>query len=245
MKYIIGNWKMNPGTARDAVRLSSEIAANISPNSTVKVIVCPPYPYLPVVKANVKSLILGAQDVSIFAGGAYTGQVSAVQLKDLGVEYVIIGHSETRQYLNVKDEHVQAKLKMATTNALLPILCVGAGLKPEDNEARIKAVIRQQLEAGISGFNGEQLIVAYEPTWAISAVGGGKMPDSEHVLGITKFIREMIATEHIPNVSVLYGGNVNSHNVSSYSQVDGYLVGSASLDAHDFSQIVKIISNTI
>ena len=236
MKYVIGNWKMNPLTLDEALSLAQGISKEAVTSKGVKLVVCPPFLYLKPVYAELKGVDLGAQDVSVFEKGAYTGQVSASQLKDLWVKYVIVGHSERRAYAKETNADVAAKIKACVSRNLTPILCVGAGLASNDGEAKIRSVVREQVTSAITGANINDLIIAYEPTWAI---GTGIIPESKHVADITGFIRGLVEGDQAKHLAVIYGGRVNSKNISSFHGVDGFLPGGASLDADEFDAIVK------
>ncbi|OGZ65901.1 MAG: triose-phosphate isomerase [Candidatus Staskawiczbacteria bacterium RIFCSPHIGHO2_02_FULL_43_16] len=225
-KLIVANWKMNPGTQQEVIELFDAVSRGITRNLTqnnAEVVICPPFIYLPLLKG----LTLGAQNVSVEPKGAFTSQVSATQLKDLGVEYVIVGHSESRKYLHETDEEISKKLKTALAAGLKPILCVG------ENEGEDRTeVLATQLAEGLQGLLG--VIIAYEPVWAI---GTDKNCDTQSVVEAAKVIKKIAG-----DVGVIYGGSVNAENAKQYLEVvDGLLVGGASLKPEEFINIVRSV----
>ncbi len=222
-KIIIGNWKMNPATAKEAVELFDAVEVGVQ-DAKAEVVICPPFIYL----SQLRGLTLGAQNVSLQEKGAFTSQISATQLKDLGVEYVIVGHSESRKYLHETDEQINKKLKAALAAGLKPVLCVG------ENEGEDRAeVLATQLSEGLQGLSG--VVVAYEPVWAI---GTGKNCEPASVLEAATVIKRIAG-----DVSIIYGGSVNAENAKQYLEVmDGLLVGGASLKADEFVKIVESAS---
>lgn len=224
-KLLIGNWKMNL-TSNQALQLAASIT---SPSDEWQAVVCPSFPHLSLVKsalsANVK---LGAQNVSRETFGAFTGGVCAEQLKDIGCEYVIVGHSERRIKGGESKKEVFEKLHRALEAGLKPILCVGETLE-EYTAGKIATVIKEQLD-GIS-FN-ESLIIAYEPVWSI---GTGLIPTIDEVEHAISLIKQVIPAP------VIYGGSVNSKNSHTFKNLvscSGFLVGGASLNAQEFNNIV-------
>lgn len=220
-KLIIGNWKMNPSSARQARKLFNKI-------KKTKAIICPPFIYLSIF--NYKSL--GAQDCHYEQLGAFTGEVSPRMLKDLGCDYVIIGHSERRKYFNETDEVINKKLKAALKAGLKPILCIGEK-KGENPEIIIENQLAKDLE-GISEKDLKKIIIAYEPVWAIST-SGGEICSPEQAKKMLNFIKQRFEGK------IIYGGSVDSKIINSYLRVGyvGALVGNASLDAEEFIKIVK------
>lgn len=232
-KIIIANWKMNPETAEEAIELFELVKRGVAEVNGIDVVICPPFVYLPILKG----LKLGAQNVFYKEEGAFTGEVSPLMLKDLGVEYVIVGHSESRKYLNETDEIVNNKVIEALKVGLKPILCVGE----KDGEDREEG-LRGQLSKGLKDISEEEIknvIIAYEPVWAIGTGNNCSPKDAEKVAG---FIKKMISE----SVKVIYGGSVNSDNSNSYlseSNIEGLLVGGDALNAEDFIKIVKSAEN--
>jgi len=225
-KLIIANWKLNPTTLKDAQAL----AALVSIKAKNKVVLCPPMVYL----SSILYPNLGAQDCFWQEKGAYTGQTSVVQLKDLGIKYCIVGHSEKRE-VGDTDEMINGKIKSLLENKIIPILCVGFGTKVEQDDLEVTDVLKQQLDVSLARIDRSKLIVAYEPVWAI---GTGKNATPEHAEKIAIFIKSKYG---VPKV--LYGGSTNANNSKSFLQqpnIDGLLVGGASLIASQFNQIINM-----
>ena len=244
-KIIAGNWKMN-GSVEETKSLIAALIAGIGASTAVDVIVCPPFPYLSVASDALKNtvLYLGAQDVSAHVKGAYTGQVSGAMLVDMHCQYTLVGHSERRQYCAELDDVVAAKFLAAMRAGLRPLLCVGETLE-ERQSHQMESVVRRQLEA-VFNLGGKDVfagaLVAYEPVWAI---GTGLSATPEEVEQMHAFIRSVLVGFH-PNqvrlTPILYGGSVKSDNVSALLQlpnVDGCLVGGASLVASEFLKICE------
>lgn len=243
-KVIAGNWKMNKSPA-DVEEFMSAFSTLVE-NTQNEVILCVPYIdlFTAIEKARGTDIKIGAQNMHYKDNGAFTGEISAKMLQDIGVEYVIIGHSERRQYYNETDETVNLKIKSALEHNLKPIVCVGETL--EQREAGItNSFVSEQIRKAFDGIESSMLkniIVAYEPIWAI---GTGKTASSEDANDVCKCIREelkkMYANES-ENVIIQYGGSVKSSNARELfemSDIDGGLVGGASLDADEFSKIVN------
>ena len=244
-KIIAGNWKMNM-TPSEAVALVNELKPLVK-DATCDVVVCPTFVCLDAVLKAVEgsNIKVAAQNMHFEEKGAYTGEVSAQMLKSIGVEYVIIGHSERRQYFNETDETVNKKIKLAYANGLKPIVCVGETL--EQREAgKVVEVITKQTELALEGLDNEQVastIIAYEPIWAI---GTGKTATKEDANDAIKAIRDKICQIYGQNVAerviIQYGGSVKSANAKELfemSDIDGGLVGGASLKPDEFSKIVN------
>ena len=242
---IAGNWKMHY-TVDEAVKLIEELKPQVA-DASCEVVVCPPFVSLDAaVKAAAGSNIkVGAQNMHFEENGAFTGEVSPGMLEALKVDYVIIGHSERRQYFNETDETVNKKLKKAYEHNLIPILCVGETL--EEREAnKTEEIISAQIEKDLEGLTPEQveaLVIAYEPIWAI---GTGKTATSEQANDTIKSIRAMVARAYgdavALKVRIQYGGSVKPSTIKEQmeqSDIDGALVGGASLKASDFSAIVN------
>jgi len=244
-KVIAGNWKMNmlPNEAIDYIQAFEPLVKD----ANAEVVLCVPYTDLFYCLMNVQgtNIKIGAQNMHFAETGAYTGEVSGKMLKSIGVEYVIIGHSERRQYYNETDESVNKKLKAAFENELKPIVCVGETL--EEREAgKTEEIITTQTRLALDGLTPEQVkntIVAYEPIWAI---GTGKTATSEDannsIKSIRAEIRKIYGEEVAENVIIQYGGSVKSSNAKelfSTSDIDGGLVGGASLKPDEFSKIVN------
>lgn len=245
---IAGNWKMHKDHL-EAVELVRELDGLLASLEGVEVAVCPPFTALSDVSRTLKErgspIALGAQDVYPAPEGAYTGEISPRMLKALGVGYVIVGHSERREIIGEKDELVAAKARAVLQEGMVPILCVGESLS-EREEGKAAPKVRGQLEAALSDWNGEEmthLVIAYEPIWAI---GTGKTATPEDAQEMNSFIRSWIAERFGQEVSsevrVLYGGSVKPDNAAelmAMPDIDGALVGGASLKAEDFAAIVR------
>lgn len=240
-KLIVGNWKMNGSLASNA-GLVGEILSGIG-QPACDVAVCPPTIYLPQVRGLVEGspIDLGAQNVSMHDNGAYTGDVSAEMLKDYGVRYVIVGHSERRRHQAESDVHVALKAKRALAAGMTPIVCVGETLR-EREAGMTEFIVKRQLSAVIH-LNGQcvsEIVVAYEPVWAI---GTGQTATPEQAQSVHAVLRAQIraATEHADRVRILYGGSMNASNAAdllSQPDIDGGLIGGASLKAADFLKII-------
>ncbi|NDV11988.1 triose-phosphate isomerase [Crenobacter caeni] len=237
-KLVIGNWKMNGRTGRNADLLRALKALPEVCREGVGV--APPAAYLGQLAAALEGtpLALCAQDVSRFAGdGAYTGEVSAAMLADLGVRYVLVGHSERRQYFGEDNAVLTDKLEACHQAGLIPVLCVGETLAEREAGAAL-AVIRAQLSV-LEAYAGRSLVVAYEPVWAI---GTGKVAETGQIEEIHQEIKKWLLQcgRGADNIRVLYGGSVKADNaeaIFSVPGVDGALVGGASLDAETFKSI--------
>ncbi len=242
---IAGNWKMNK-TLGDAVKLVQDLKPLVE-GAAAEVVVCPTFVCLnDVVKTLQGSNIgVGAQNMYHKDSGAYTGEISPVFLKDMNVGYVILGHSERRQYFNEDDSAINKKVVAALEHGLKPILCVGETL--EQREAGVTFdVISTQVKGCLAGFessNLDDLIIAYEPVWAIGTGKTATSQDANEVIGfIRKQLVELFGNEMAEKTRILYGGSVKSSNAKelmSMPEIDGALVGGASLEASEFSQIVK------
>ncbi|MDR7307736.1 triose-phosphate isomerase [Rhodoferax saidenbachensis] len=240
-KLIAGNWKMNGSTATNAA-LVQQLLAGVG-QAACDIAVCVPAPYLAGVEALVKgsAIAVGAQDVSAYDAGAYTGEVSASMLRDLGVRYAIVGHSERRQYHGETDAVVANKAQKALAAGITPIVCVGETL--QEREAGLtEEVVKRQLAAVIhtNGHCISEIVVAYEPVWAI---GTGKTASPEQAQQVHAVLRAQLhaATEHSDRVQILYGGSMNAANAAQLlgqADIDGGLVGGASLKAPDFLSII-------
>jgi triosephosphate isomerase (TIM) len=242
-KLIAGNWKMN-GSQEANATLVAALRAGLDSPLGCGVALCVPAPYLASVAALVQgsSMVVGAQDVSEHDAGAYTGEVSAAMLKDLGVRYAIVGHSERRQYHGETDAVVAAKAQKALAYGVTPIVCVGETLQ-EREAGHTEEVVKRQLAAVIhtNGHCISEIVVAYEPVWAI---GTGKTASPEQAQQVHAVLRAQLlaATERAARISILYGGSMNAANAAqllAQPDIDGGLVGGASLKAADFLSIVR------
>jgi triosephosphate isomerase len=270
-KLIVANWKMNPQSLNEAKKLFNSIKSWIKRHSNilqnVRIIICPPFVYLESLSKSLKTknyqlkTNLGAQDLfwedydppttlSPFKRapkGAFTGEISPKMLKNLGVEYVIVGHSERRKILRETDEMVNKKIKAAIKAKLKPILCIGETLE-ERKSGKTFQILKTQLKKALKNISNIELltsniIIAYEPVWAI---GTGNPCRPENAKEILIFLRKLAQSlSHlVAQPLILYGGSVNSKNAKDYIKVgfDGLLVGSASLDPKEFVEIIKSVA---
>lgn len=244
-KLIVGNWKMNGGLSANQTLLD-EIKAGLGA-VRCRAGVCVPHPYLAQVQLLLAGtpIALGAQDVSIHASGAYTGEVSASMLRDFGVRYCIVGHSERRQYHRETEVEVALKVKQALACGITPIVCVGETLVQRD-AGETEAVVKRQLAAVIheNGHCISEIVVAYEPVWAI---GTGRTATPEQAQAMHAVLRAQLkaATPHHERVGILYGGSMNAANAAellAQPDVDGGLIGGAALKAADFLTILRAAS---
>ncbi len=246
---LVANWKLNPPGVSEAVRLAKMADRN-------GVVICPPFVFLSRIKKVLRRAALGAQDVFWEEGGAYTGEVSPMMLKNLGTKYVIIGHSERRRWLNETDEMVNKKIKAALHVGLKVILCVGEPLAVRRRGlAAAKNFVKSQLLKDLADIQKSKIknlklkiVVTYEPIWAISGGQYGHITDKpEDVVEMARFIKNFLLVScRLSHVAVLYGGSVNGKNAESflqYNEIDGALVGGASLKVGEFKKIIKIVSN--
>ena len=246
-KVIAGNWKMNK-LPNEAISFFEELTPLVN-NTKNEVVICAPYTdlFYAILSAQNTNIKIGAQNMHWEESGAYTGEVSPQMLKSIGVEYVIIGHSERREYFAETDETVNKKVKAAHNVGLTPIVCVGESLEQRES-GNAKNIVTSQVKLGLKDLTNEQIestIVAYEPIWAI---GTGKTATSEDANETIKWIREEIANmygkETADKVIIQYGGSVKSSNAKELfemSDIDGALVGGASLKAEEFSKIVNAV----
>ena len=244
-KVIAGNWKMNmlPNEAIEYIEKFEPLVKD----TQNEVILCVPYTdlFYALLSAQNTNIKIGAQNMHFAESGAYTGEVSGKMLKSIGVEYVIIGHSERRQYFNEIDETVNKKIKTAFENELKPIVCVGETLEQKE-EGKTQEIITTQVKLALDGLTPEQVkntIIAYEPIWAI---GTGKTATSEDsnnsIKEIRKKIEEIYGKDIAESVIIQYGGSVKSTNAKELfetSDIDGGLVGGASLKPEEFAKIVN------
>jgi triosephosphate isomerase len=242
---IVGNWKMftNQASAADLVKGIVNQVGNIE---NIEIGVCPPFVYLQSVKNIIEgtNIKLGAQDSHWEKEGAFTGEVSPYMIKDIGCTYVIIGHSERRHQMGETDDIINKKIKAGLNVGLYPIFCIGELLE-ERQENKTETVLRRQIEQGLDGLTAvdmDKIIVAYEPVWAI---GTGKTATPEQAQETHSFIRKFISTIYdrtiADDVRIMYGGSVKPDNIAELSvqaDLDGALVGGASLKADLFSQII-------
>jgi len=248
-KIVAGNWKLH-GSRQFAIELTQQISTGL-PLNKVELLVLPPLPWLGTLVENFQQpgLVFGAQDVSAHEKGAYTGEVSAAMLAEVGARYTLVGHSERRQYHHESNELVAQKFVAAQKAGLVPVLCVGETLEQRENE-QTEAVIAAQLApiaqlAGAQGF--ARAVIAYEPVWAI---GTGRTATPEQAQAVHGFIRGQIAVHDATiagRLPLLYGGSVKPDNAAAlFAQpdIDGALVGGASLQATDFLAIAQAATHS-
>jgi len=243
---LAGNWKMH-GTRAEAVELASRLVEAVGEVSTREVMIAPPFTALEAVAVVLAGtrLRLGAQNLHWETTGAFTGEIAAPMLREAGCSHVIIGHSERRQYFGETDETVNRRLRAAVAGELIPVVCVGETLEERESE-RTEAVVVRQLRAGLAGLDADALadcVVAYEPVWAI---GTGRTATPEQAQDVHALIRRelgALAGERLAaGARVVYGGSVKPDNVDALMaqpDIDGALVGGASLDAASFTRIVR------
>jgi len=258
---IVANWKCNPITLQEAKQLFNSIKRglkkikNASPAGSrrlsfgVEVVICPPFVYLATSnKQQVTGIKLGAQNCFWEKRGAYTGEISSTMLNDLGCQYVILGHSERRRYFGETDEMINKKIKAAPLAKLNPIFCIGE-TKNERERGQTEKILKFQIKKGLKKISRKEiknLVVAYEPVWAI---GTGNPCDVEEAQKMGLLIRKIVAKEYsisiAKNLRILYGGSINSKNARDYikeADFQGLLVGGTSLDPKEFIKIVEMVS---
>jgi triosephosphate isomerase len=245
-KLIAGNWKMNK-TPADGAALVTELVATVGKLTDVDIVVCPPFVALESVGRALEgsTVKLGAQNLHPEASGAFTGEISAPMLRALFTTHVILGHSERRNLFGETDAFINLKVLAAMKNQLRPIFCVGESLAEREAGATLK-VVQTQLEAGLEGVSKEQaagLIVAYEPVWAI---GTGKVATTDQAQEVHAFIRGLLTNRFTDPVAqrvrLLYGGSMkpaNAPELLAQKDIDGGLIGGASLEARSFVELIK------
>jgi triosephosphate isomerase len=241
--FIAGNWKMN-NTASEAEQFVIEMLDRLDRIEGVEKVLCPPFVSLVAINMMLRdsSIKLGAQNMYFETAGAYTGEISPLMLREL-CEFVILGHSERRWYFGETDEIVNKKVKAALANKLKPILCVGERLA-ENEAGKTEEVVKRQVASALNGIEPvRDLVIAYEPVWAI---GTGKAASGRQATTTIEFIRGVVAKTWNKNIAqdlrILYGGSVTDANIAefiSYPEIDGALVGGASLKAEEFVSIVE------
>ena len=243
---IAGNWKLNK-TSLEAIDFVNLLKRDLHDINDVELVVCPPFTALSEVHdiLNESNIALGAQDLYWEDTGAFTGEVSAPMLKDVGVRYVIIGHSERRQFFGETNQTVNNKIKAALKWELTPIACIGETLQ-EREENKTFEVIKKQFNESLAGLNKkdiEKIVIAYEPVWAI---GTGKTATSLQAQEVQKLIRDLLSKAYGPSIAngvrIQYGGSVKPENIAelmAQEDIDGALVGGASLQHESFVKIVK------
>ena len=246
-KLIVGNWKMNGSLAMNTELLGG-VRSGLS-GISCDLAVCVPFPYLAQCQSLLEetAVVLGAQDVSSHAVGAYTGQVSTRMLLDFGCRYAIVGHSERREFCGETDEVVADKVQRALAGGLTPILCVGETLE-EKEDGRTQEIVGNQINAVLKVLEDREvsgIVVAYEPIWAI---GTGKTPTPEMAEEVHAMIRNLLVSRNAEagsRVRILYGGSMKPSNAAGFLEmpdIDGGLIGGAALKAQDFLAIAKLAS---
>lgn len=243
---MAGNWKMNK-TPSEAAALAQQIREAVNDLNSVDRVVCPPFVDLPAVRdalagSNIK---VGAQNMHWAASGAYTGEVSADMLKGL-VEYVIIGHSERRQYFAETDETVNKKVKAALAAGLTPIMCVGESLE-QNERGETQSFVSGQVKAGLEGLSGEQvtqLVIAYEPIWAIGTGRAATAQQANDICGgvVRAAVAQLYGADVAANTRILYGGSANEKNIRelmAQPDIDGALIGGAALKVESYGEMVR------
>jgi len=250
-KYLIaGNWKMNT-TASESVDLISEINSLVGQQTQVQVCICPPFTSIQKSSSLVEQseVLLGAQNMSAEPSGAFTGEISAEMLRDLYVNFVILGHSERRQYFRETNESINLKVLAAVQNNLKPIYCIGETLEERESEKTLE-VVKTQVQEGLANFplsEVDNLVLAYEPVWAI---GTGKTATDEMAQEVHAYVRallmDLFGDAAGSGIRILYGGSMKPENAAgllSQPDVDGGLIGGASLNAKSFCAIVDSALN--
>lgn len=248
-KLVIANWKMHPKSPRDAARLAHFVGRELKKVRNVEVVLAPPFLYIPIVLGVIKrdaGLKIAAQDTFYENGGAYTGEISPLQLKASGARFVIVGHSE-RRALGETDEVVNKKIKAVLESGMRAVLCVGE--KEKERDVVFPKIIREELHEGLRKIKKsllKNLVIAYEPIWAI---GTGRPDTPKDVYEMTVLIRRelyrMFGKKIAKRVPILYGGSVTFRNAAEFVEkgaVDGLLVGGASLNPKSFVKIIKEVS---
>ena len=240
-KIVAGNWKMNKLPSEAPALIEAIRAATNDGDCGVDVVVCVPFTAIPAAAQALKGskIGLGAQNMHWKEAGAYTGEISAAMLKDLGVQYVILGHSERRQYFAETDETVNLKLKAALAAGLTPIVCVGETLQ-EREEGKMQEVIVRQVSEDLAGCQEDfaRIVIAYEPVWAI---GTGKTASSTQAQEVHALIRATLAKMNPAQADIQYGGSMKPENAADLMakpDIDGGLIGGAALKADSFAAIV-------
>lgn len=244
-QIVAGNWKMNK-TLQEGINLAEEVN-KLAPVQDVRLVLCTPFIHLAEVKKVITKdeLFLGAQNCAAEESGAYTGEVSAAMIQSTGTNYVIIGHSERRAYYGETNDILNKKVKLALANNLTPIFCCGEVLEEREANTHFD-VVKQQLEEGLFDLPAEQfakIVIAYEPVWAI---GTGKTATPDQAQEMHKYIRDLLVSKYgndiADNISILYGGSCkpsNAKELFTNPDVDGGLIGGASLKAEDFIGIAE------
>lgn len=249
-KIIIGNWKMNPSTKKEADSIFKLILKNLNLKTKTEVVICPPFLYLENLRKLSKKVSLGGQDAFWEEKGAYTGEVSTEMLYNIGAKYVILGHSE-RRALGESNEDVNKKIKQSISVGLIPILCVGESVRDENHEYLnfVKTQVEECL-AGVSRNLVSKVIIAYEPVWAIGKNATREATPEEFremSIFIKKILSDKFGAKMIEETRIIYGGSVHPENALGFLQegADGFLAGRDSLDPKKFVEIISITAKSI
>lgn len=244
---VVANWKMNPVSSKLAKQIFSSVKKHANKMRNTDTVVCPPFVYIENLKSTGHRCTVGAQDLYWETEGSFTGSVSFLQLKNLGVKYCLIGHSERRS-AGETNEDVNLKIKASLKGLITPIICVGE--KERDGEGKYLLEIKEQIVSGLKGLpkaSIKDIIIAYEAVWAIGK-DSKREPTSKEIFEISIFIKKVLSdiydTKSVPPTKILYGGSVSEKNAAEILKeggVDGILVGRASLDPKKFNQILTIV----
>ncbi len=241
-KLIVANWKMQL-TTKEAVKLARQLGA--LKWSGLELVLCPSFTALePVARALKKKYLLGAQDVFWARPGAYTGEIAAADLKELGCQYVLIGHSERRQFLGETDQMVGQKVPAALEAGLTPVVCVGES-EAERRRGEEETIVKRQLAAALDGLavGRKNLVIAYEPVWAI---GSGRTPKPREIQAMHQLIARALEEANVTQARVIYGGSVTADNILDFvnlPEVDGALIGGASPDFKKFKALLQTLKS--
>ncbi len=243
-KLIVANWKCNPLTLNESIKIFKAINSKYKNPTKAEVVICPPNIFLKNLLALKTKLKIGAQNCFWEEKGAYTGEVSAVMLRNMGCQFVIIGHSERRKINKETNEEINKKIIVALKNKLIPILCIGENREEREHELTFD-VLEKQIKEGIANLEKTEIakiVFAYEPIWSI---GSGNSADPEQIKEVKNFIIDLlskkIGKENISKIKILYGGSVNGENTRAYfteAEMNGVLVGGASLKPEEFAKII-------
>lgn len=242
---IVANWKMNPVHSKLAKQIFSSVKKTANTLKNTETVVCPPFVYLENLKSSGHRYVLGSQDIFWQPEGAFTGNISYLQLKNLGLKYSIVGHSE-RRTLGENDKEINLKMKASLLGSIVPILCIGE--KDRDDKGEYLKYIKNQIEQALNGLpkaSMKDVVIAYEPLWAIGKSAKREANSREifeMVIYIKKVLSDIYDTKSVPSTKIIYGGSVDDKNIEVLlkdSGVDGFLVGRISLDPKKFSELLK------
>ncbi|MCX7589446.1 MAG: triose-phosphate isomerase [Patescibacteria group bacterium] len=250
-KFLIANWKMNPSSFNEAKNILDKVLKQNFSNKKIKTVICPPFVWMHgLINFSKNKIEFGAQNVFLKNSGPFTGEISPLMLKNLGIKYVILGHSERRENLFENDEMINLKIKIVLENKLIPVLCIGEKFEIRKKGIdQVKKFILNQIKQDLKNINlkykNSKIILAYEPIWAISTSGIGTSENPIDASKIIEFIKKEVQKLGFKNNFVLYGGSVNSENILSFlsqKNIDGALVGGASIKLDEFSKMIQILN---